>query len=82
MDASTWNQFNLKDSILLSDYDGITDFTIIKGDDGYGTIVLNYNKDINNKDINLIIDFGNSGVPNLMYMDPLKHNFQLTPTDN
>lgn len=68
--------------VVLSDLYGVDSYTVIRNPDGTVSIFVNYNTDIQNKNITVQLDPARSGKLLLSRVTPMTRNFQVIPNDN
>lgn len=68
--------------VLLSNTDGVAGYDVVKNTDGTVSIFINYNQDIQNKNITVTMDPSKSNKLQLVRVSPLTKNFMVTPNDN
>lgn len=68
--------------VVLADKTGVDSYTVVRNSDGTVSIFVNYNTDLQNKNISVELDPALSGKLALSRVPPMARSFQVVPNDN
>ena len=77
-----WNRVDFASFVNLSDRTGFDSFDVERKSDGSVMIVANYNSDIHNKEITVVLDPSKSGEDVLSRSPVVEKTFLAVPNNN